>query len=230
VRGWTGRRGARQGGRQQRGGRLLLVAPADDDRPIVHHEDERIGRCPGGELQGKADQAHVLARARAGELIAQAADIGQGALDAGEHLFLARGIEGRQRLHHARPACVPVDRLAVLVQLWFGQKIGGAVPQAAAHDPAQLRRRIVQRFAAHAQGAHAASRRDDQRGFASHISLKIARGLWRGDGVGRGVSRPLSPIRAGRISAPCLSMSWAGRGTPRSAGICRRRGWRGSGR
>ena len=151
------------------------------------------------------------------------------ALDLGQDRFPARGIEGRQRLHRARPAGVPVDRLAVLVQLRIGQKVGGAIAQAAAHDAAQLRRRIVQRFAAHAQGAHAASRRDDQRGFAGHTRRKIARGLWRRDGAGR-LPRPPSPSRAGRISAPCLSTSWAGRGIPRSAGTCRRRGWRGSGR
>ena len=60
----------RQGRREQRVGRLLLVAPADDDRPVAHQENERIGWRPGGELQGKTDQAHILARAGGGELVA----------------------------------------------------------------------------------------------------------------------------------------------------------------
>ena len=140
VRGGTGQRRLRQGGRQQPGGGFLLVAPADDDRPVADHEDEGVGRRAGGKLQGEADQAGVLARARRGQRIAQAADVGQAAPDLGQDRFPARGIEGRQRLHRARPAGVPVDRLAVLVQLRIGQKVGGAIAQAAAHDAAQLRR------------------------------------------------------------------------------------------
>ena len=89
--------------------------------------------------------------------------------------------ERRQRLHLARPVGVPVDRLAVLVRLRIGQQAGRSVAQAAAHHAAQLRRSVVQRLAAHAQGAHAATRGDDQRALAGHSAVKIAGRLWRRD-------------------------------------------------
>ncbi len=98
---------------------------------------ESVG-CAGSKLQRKADQAGILARARRRQRVAQTADVGQGPPDLGQDRVLPFGIEGGQRLHRARPTRVPVDRLAVLVQLRLGQKVGGAVAQAAAHDPAQL--------------------------------------------------------------------------------------------
>ena len=57
-------RHARQGGAHQAGRRLLLVAPAHDDRPVADQEDEGLGRLLRRELQRAADQAAVLAVGR----------------------------------------------------------------------------------------------------------------------------------------------------------------------
>ena len=115
------------------------------------------------------------------------------------------GSRRRQRLHLARPVGVPVDRLAVLVQLRIGQQVGRAVAQAAAHDAAQLRRGVVQRLAAHAQGAHAAARGDDQRGLAGHSVAENSRPI-----MARAISGPTGferEPRQGRQTAFAQSRS-----------------------
>ena len=101
----------------------------------------------------------------------------------------------------ARPVGVPVDRLAVLVRLRIGQQAGRIVAQPAAHHAAQLRGGVVQRLAAHAQGAHAATRGDDQRGLAGHSAVKIAGRLWRRDDLNSAGRRPARTAASGPLIA-----------------------------
>jgi hypothetical protein len=120
-----------------------------------------------GELQGAADQAAVVdaARfaARLGERLSQPADLAQCEVNLREQGGAARLFEIGDALHFARPGGVPVDRLAILVQLRIGQQICGVIAQPPLHDAAELGGGVVQRLAAHAQRADAGTRGDDQR-------------------------------------------------------------------
>ena len=161
LRGRCGRLG--QGRRQQCVCSFLLVAPAHDDGSIADQEHEQFRRPARGELQGTADHAHVVAVARAFQRLAKPSDIGESGID----LCQRGGAFGESEVCDltdlARPGGVPVDRAAVLVELRFGQQVGRVVAEAAAHDPADLRRRIVQRLAAYAERAHAAAGGRDKR-------------------------------------------------------------------
>ena len=152
----------RGGERQEGGGLLFLVAPGNDDGPVADQENEGGRGRPRGKLQREADQAGVLAWAGRGERVAQPPDLGQEPLNFGQHLGAPGRVEIGYWLDGARPGGMPVDRRAVLVQLRVGQQVGGGIAQPAADDAAQLRGGVVQRLAAHAQGAHAASCRDNE--------------------------------------------------------------------
>ncbi len=200
------RRPGRSARRRQRRGAVLLVAPGDDHRPVADQEDVGGRGRAGGELEREADDAGLLLRPVAREHIAEAADLRQRRLDA-RHGGLALG--GRQRIEGADgagPAGAPVDGLAVGMDLRLGQQIGRRVAQPAAQHAAELRRRIVQRLAAHAERPHAAAGRHDQRGgVAGHGSPKLAQRLWRRDGVGGGESGLRNGVSREMHRAPTAS-------------------------
>ena len=116
----------------------------------------------GPELAGLVKIVRAVPRNEQGERVAQPPDLGQEPLNFGQHLGAPGRVEIGYWLDGARPGGMPVDRRAVLVQLRVGQQVGGGIAQPAADDAAQLRGGVVQRLAAHAQGAHAASCRDNE--------------------------------------------------------------------
>src|SRR6185437_3920922 len=113
---------------------------------------------------------------------AEPGDLAQRRVDLREDLAAARRIEVGDLAHLAGPAGVPVDRLAVLVELRLCQQVGGAVAQPPADRPAQLRRPVVQRLPAYAERAHAGAGRRDQRALAGHVAARLTGRLWRRDG------------------------------------------------
>ena len=130
-------------------------------------------------LQRQADHAHVFLGTGASQRVAQAANVGQRPLHLVEHGSAALGRQAGQGLHRTCPVGVPVDCLAVLVQLRLGEQLGRVIAQPTTHDAPQLRRGVVQRLAADVQRTNAAARRDDQRGLAGHFAKTIAAGIWR---------------------------------------------------
>jgi hypothetical protein len=155
--------------RQNRGRGFLLIAPGDDDRLVADQEDERVGGSLRGELQRLADQPGVLGVDGTGERVAQRRDVAQAAIDRVEHSVAFAGIEIVEPSHLAWPVGIPVDGAAVVMRLWVGQEIGRSGAEAAADDAAQLVGAVVQRFAAHAQGAYAGPRRCNQGRAARHL-------------------------------------------------------------
>ena len=173
-------RHARQGGAHQARRRLLLVAPAHDDRPVADQEDEGLGRLLRRELQRAADQAAVLAAAGGRERGAEPGDVGQCRVDLRQDLRCAApdrdrrpGAPRRSSRRTSRSPCRPraaADRPA-------GRRRrrpagGGSTPRSCAAA-------VVQRLAAYAQRAHAGAGRDDQRALAGHFAARLAGRLWR---------------------------------------------------
>ncbi len=117
----------------------------------VDQIDKVVGGPARGELQRAADQARLIARLRCGELVAQAADRIEMAVDGGERLSTLGVAESGEGARDAAARGIPVDAVARLSQLRFGEKVGRPIAQAATDHGEELARHGVQRLAAHAE-------------------------------------------------------------------------------
>jgi len=98
--------------------------------------------------------------------LAELTDLDQATIDLRQDFATLLRVEIDDTTDLAGPVRIPVDCLAIGMELRLGQEAGNRIAQPAPDDATELDGRIVQRFAAYAQRPHTAARGDDKRTLA----------------------------------------------------------------